>query len=201
MLRFRQMVTQVFKEACGCSLHEEDTASDNELIKVFDATKTTPVPLDIHMTKGEYKQNHRGKGQYADGTVFVWLYDYTSKKYLISQRADDGAWTQSAGGGMIESDKDFKDSAIRETKEELGYTPNNLHKIKILPRGKDGITGNWLGVFCCLVENGENIQFHLQQDEVSSVQWATYDEIINNIGLINKFVTDSLNEVEKQINK
>lgn len=183
------------------SLVEEDTASDGELVKLFDATKNSPVEVDVKMSKGEFKANHRGKGEYADGTTFVWVYDPESDKFLITQRADDGKWGQSAGGGMIYTDKDFESAAERETEEEIGIAPRNLHKVKIMPRGKDGITMNWLGIFYAEVPGGESMNLSLQAEEVSDAKWLTFDEIMNEYTLVNSFVTESLQTVNNMVHK
>lgn len=139
-----------------------------EMLDLFDAKGN---PTGITIRRGE----DAPQGMYWP-VVDVWIVN-SQGKLLIQQRDASkpnwpNYWCESAGGAVV-SGEDPDTAAIRETHEEIGFTPDFEHGGKVFEfLGAKGLHHVYL--FC---QDADPAQLTPQPGEVSAIQYATPDDI------------------------
>lgn len=122
----------------------------------------------------KYDKTVFDRGLYHLGSD-VWIIN-DEKKILIQKRAknkklEPNVWAMT--GGSVILGENSLETIIREAREELGININP-EELRIVTRFR---TGNvWIDAY--LIKNNYDIsQMQLQEEEVSDVRWATWNEI------------------------
>jgi isopentenyl-diphosphate delta-isomerase len=111
--------------------------------------------------------------------VRVFIYNSDGKLLLHkrSEQADDnvGKWDQSAGG-HVDEDEDYLAAAQRETKEELGISPDSFTQLDTFYIERPvpgGYARRFLTVFVAPWDGAVTFD----PKEISEVRWCSIDEI------------------------
>ncbi len=149
----------------------------------------------------KYDKRVFDKGLYHLGAD-VWIIN-DENKILIQKRSENkrlepNVWAMT--GGSVILGEDSKKTIVREAKEELDITIDS-NKLKLITKFK---TGNvWIDTYILKVNYDIN-KMKFQEDEVSDVKWATYEEIDdlvkqgmfirNRWEYVNKFIKEEINK-------
>lgn len=115
-------------------------------------------------------------------------------KYLMVQEKQEkayGLWNLPAG--FVDKGETIEQAAIREAKEETGYTVELLHEVLV---AHESATNPVKHAFLAKVTGGE---LTVDNDEIMDVKWLTFSEIeaLNNKQKIRAaWVWDAINKVE-----
>ena len=151
----------------------------------------------------KYDQKIFDKGLYHLGSD-VWIIN-NENKILIQKRSekkrlDPNVWAMT-GGSVIFGEKS-KETIVREAKEELDIDINP-NELKFMTKFK---TGNvWIDTYI-LKHDYDISKMKFQEDEVSDVKWATWEEINELVKngefikhrweFVNKFLKDELEKAK-----
>jgi len=139
-------------------------------MEIWDLLDENGNKIGKTILKGEFIP----KGFYHLGAD-VWIIN-SENKILIQKRSSlkrqsPNVWAMT-GGSVIKGESSIQ-TIQRETMEELGIKLN-MKDIKLIKEYKTGTV--WLDVYATKQDiNLDNII--MQEEEVSDVKWATYDEI------------------------
>jgi len=95
------------------------------------------------------------------------------------------------GGKVEESDKDLKETALRETEEEIGVTNNHIEVLKTLSPlyipPSNFIVHPFLGI------SKTNLNFEKQDDEVEAIIEVELKDFLDDINVVSAKVPTSYN--------
>jgi isopentenyl-diphosphate delta-isomerase len=107
------------------------------------------------------------------------IYD-NNGRLLLAQRSSNKTlsplkWEFSATGTVL-ADESYEDAIIRESEEELGFTPS---VIKILDRFEYASEKGrrWISIYCTQYDDQKS--FDLQKSEVEQCRWVSTEELLN----------------------
>ena len=141
------------------------------------------------------KERIIGQDKYANSAVLIAIAEFNKKEYIILEKRAveirQGGEISLPGGRCDEKDKNSKETAIRETIEELG-----IPREKIEVAGKLGIlvnpSGMILEVYIGFVdlENREDIKYN--RDEVERVIFAPIEFFLKNEPRVEKIGIENI---------
>ena len=145
-----------------------------ELVDLYDENR---IPLG----KTEERHKHRERESFEEFRVVVHICIFDSNgRLLIQQRsakkdAFPGKWDVSAAGG-VNAGETSRQGAEREVREELGY---ELNLTGVRPSMTVNYDGGFDDFFLVIRDDLQIETLVLQEEEVSSVRWATRDEVLS----------------------
>ena len=126
--------------------------------------------------------------------VAILIFDRYKKKLLMQKRTDNQLWGLT--GGFMEPGEEFKETAKRETYEELGVSVSKLSFVALFsgeefyykyPNGDEVYSVIAVYSASCQSEN-----FVLDQNEVSEVNYFPIDELPDHINPNHKSILKEL---------
>jgi len=120
---------------------------------------------------------------------------YKKGKILLQKRSDSGEWA--LHGGAMEMGETTEETAIRETKEELGIIPQSLDLYGVFsgkPMYHVYPDGNEVYIVCTVYfcDNYAG-DFKIDNKEVQQIEWFNLNELPTNMGFIDSHILESLN--------
>ena len=147
--------------------------------------------FDVLNNSGEYTNQVASRDEcHKNGlwhkAVFVFILTTNNEKVLLQQRSANkklwpNLWDISAGGHVLAGEFGYQ-SAIRETKEEIGVSINKNELEFIGATISENIEGDIINRHfneCFIVHKDVNLSdITLQKEEVQNVKWFDREEII-----------------------
>ena len=121
---------------------------------------------------------------------------FNNGKILLQKRGDNGKWA--LHGGAMELGETTEETAVREVREEIGISPENLEfygvfsgkaMYHVYPDGNEVYIIST--VYFCDKYSGE---FQIDTDEVLAIEWFAIDMLPDNIAPIDSYILENLHE-------